>query len=407
MKLTPPEKVTVAGNSDVIGNMTSISSRLLQFSSSRLCVVVDDVGSGRAVTVSPAQEITEHEVNRILSLSGGLTFVAISAERGAALLLPLMTRSSQKGASASDTNRHFTSVEAREGVSTGISAADRAVTLRILGASTPQPRALVKPGHIFPIEAREGGVLVKSSIPEASLDVVTLAGFSDAALYMDLLSEQGELLSAAQSSELAARNDIPLFTISELIRYRLVGERLVTRTAEAVLPTKEAGEMRVIVYRSAIHDVEHIALVKGEICPDHPVLVRVQPENTIADVFGGSHPAQRKLLLNSLRAVGERGSGIVLYLRKPTISESLSSPQAAAGTSDMREYGIGAQILRDLGATKIELLSSTQRVLDGLSSFGLSIVSQHAIPDFSPGIPSTENTPYESVNSREPSKQDV
>jgi 3,4-dihydroxy 2-butanone 4-phosphate synthase/GTP cyclohydrolase II len=119
------------------------------------------------------------------------------------------------------------------------------------------------------------------------------------------------------------------------------------------------------------------------------VLVRVQPENTLADVFGGTNPAQRQLLTNSLRAVGERGAGIVLYLRKPTISESLTSPQGNSGTSDMREYGIGAQILRDLGATKIELLSSTQRALDGLSSFGLSIVSQHPVPNFSSEIPST------------------
>lgn len=382
-------KVTVTANSGVIGSMDSISARLSRFSTSRLCIVVDDVGSGRSVVVSPAQEISEQAVNRILSLSGGLTFVALSAERGAAFLLPFMTRSSHTGTSATDTNRHFTSVEAREGVSTGISAADRATTLRILGSCTPQPRALVKPGHIFPIEAREGGVLVKAAIPEASLDVVTRAGFSDAALYMDLLGEGGDLITASQASELAQRNRLPFFSISELIQFRLVGERLVTRTAEATLPTREAGELRVIVYRSAIHDVEHIALVKGEIRPADPVLVRVQPENTLADVFGGTNPAQRQLLTNSLRAVGERGAGIVLYLRKPTISESLTSPQGNSGTSDMREYGIGAQILRDLGATKIELLSSTQRALDGLSSFGLSIVSQHPVPNFSSEIPST------------------
>jgi 3,4-dihydroxy 2-butanone 4-phosphate synthase/GTP cyclohydrolase II len=371
------------GKFGVIGNMTFFSSRLAQFVTTRLSVIIDDVGSDRAVVVSPAQEITEDTVNQLLSLSGGLTFVALSAERGTAFLLPFMARSAHKGdISNSSHHRHFTSVEAREGVTTGISAADRAVTLRILGAQTPQPRALVKPGHIFPIEARSGGVLVKAAITEAALDLVTLASFTDAALFMDLLDQKGELISSEDALALAERRQIPAFTISEMIQHRLVGEQLVLRTAEAMLPTKEAGEMRAIVYRSAIHDVEHIALVKGELEPGEPVLVRVQSESTLADVFGSPQQSSRKQLHNALRAIGARGAGVLVYLRKPTISETPPTSPGNAGASEMREYGIGAQILRDLGATRIELLSSTQRALDGLSSFGISVVSQHPIPEY-------------------------
>ncbi len=381
----PGGKVTGLGKFGVIGHMTSISSRIAQFAAKRLSIVIDDVGSGRAVVVSPAQDISEDMVNQILSLSGGLTFVALSAERGAAFLLPFMARSAHKGdIRDSSQHRHYTSVEAREGVSTGISAADRAVTIRILGAPTPQPRALVKPGHIFPIEATSGGVLVKAAINEAALDIVILARFSDAALFMDLLNQAGELLSSDEALALAHESQIPAFTISEIIQHRLVGEQLVSRTAEATLPTKEAGEMRALVYRSAIHDVEHIALVKGTIEPGQTVLVRVQSENTLADVFGSPHPASRKQLQNALRAVGARGTGVLVYLRKPTITDSPPSSPGHAGASEMREYGIGAQILRDLGATRIELLSSTQRALDGLSSFGISVVSQHPIPDYIP-----------------------
>ncbi len=367
--------------------MSLISDRLTQFASSKLAVLLDDAGSGRAVIVAPAHSISEELVNKILTLSGGLTFVAVSPERASAFLLSPMSRS-QVSTRAGE-GQHlslYTSVEARSGVSTGISAADRATTLRILGEQTPLPRSLVRPGHIFPVETKVGGVLVRAAIPEAALDVAVLSGFTDAALFMDLLNHSGDVLSVTDARALAQVHDIPLFSISELIQYRVSREQLISRVAEAIIPTKQAGELRAVVYRSALHEVEHIAYVKGSIASESPVLVRVQSENTLADVFGGSQPPSRKQLHNSLRAIGERGSGIVLYLRKPLITDSsssanelLSTPNA---TAQMREYGIGAQILRDLGAGKIELLSSTTRALIGLSSFGISVIRQIAIPDY-------------------------
>lgn len=367
--------------------MSLITDRLAQFATSKRALLLDDAGIGRAVIIAPAKDIKDELVNEIISRSGGLTFVALSPERASAFLLSSMTRGQPtSNGTAPLPLSLYTSVEARSGVTTGISAADRATTLRILGETIPQPRSLVRPGHIFPVETKAGGVLVRAAIPEASLDIVTMAGFTDAVLFMDLLDQAGELLNAAGARSLAERLNLPLFSISELIQHRLAREPLISRVAEATIPTKQAGELRAVVYRSVLHEVEHIAYVKGRISSDLPTLVRVQSEHTLADVFGGAQPPSRKQLHNSLRAIGARGSGIVLYLRKPLIAEgdsdSSEQPAPPPATAQMREYGIGAQILRDLGAGQIELMSSTNRALVGLSSFGISVTRQIAIPDY-------------------------
>jgi 3,4-dihydroxy 2-butanone 4-phosphate synthase/GTP cyclohydrolase II len=361
------------------------------FALNRLIILIDDAGSSRAALVAPALNAQSAEVNRILELSGGLTFVALSPERAASFLLHSMTRPSvgEKPASTSILMPQYTSVEAREGITTGISAADRAATIAILGAESPQPRALVKPGHIFPVETRDGGVLVKLAIPEGTVDLARLAGFTDAALFVDLLDEHGELMSADAAREFGAARGISVTSLTEIIAHRLEREPLVTRGAEAHLPTTLAGEVRAVVYRSRIHAVEHIALVKGDVRGDEPVLVRVQAESTATDVFGGSGPSTRLHLQNALRAIGDRTRGVFLYLRRPFIDDkshnvqSLEIAEMAHGGAPamMREYGVGAQILRDLGVTRIELLTTTPRSLAGLPSFGIHVVSQHSIPD--------------------------
>jgi len=369
--------------------MNDVATFLSEFSRTRVGLVVDDLGRGRSVLLAPAQEISEEMVNRIITLSGGLTFVAISPERAAAFMLPTMSRTTPSLSNKTNSSSmQYISVEAREGVTTGISAADRATTIRILGSETIQPRALVKPGHIFPIETRTGGVIAKAAVPEATLDLITLAGFTDAALFVDLLDRDGELLPRQEALAFAARHSLPVITLSKLIQYRLAEEPLVHRAAEAVIPTKDAGDVKAVVYRSTIHDIEHIALVKGSLTDGAPVLTRVQVENTIADVFGGAIPNSRQQLSNALRAVGEHGSGVVLYLRRPSPTDGFAVGGEAVESShtnasaQMREYGIGAQILRDLGVTEIELLSSTNRHLEGLASFGIRVVRQRPIPAF-------------------------
>jgi 3,4-dihydroxy 2-butanone 4-phosphate synthase/GTP cyclohydrolase II len=388
---SPHAKVTLRQKFGLIArNMSECSNKLEQFTRARLAVLQDDLGDRQAVIVSPAQEISATEVNRILHLSGGLTFVALSPERAAAFMLSPMARRDVKSSSFVEQPKfsQLTSVEAREGVSTGISAADRARTISILGLPHPQPRALIKPGHIFPVSTKTGGSLVKAEIPEAALDLVKLAGFSDAAMFVDLLDQNGAFITGDSVAKWAASNAIPLISISDLIRYRLIKEPLVAKIAESSLPTLAGGNLKAIVYRSKINDVEHLALVKGQFKADRPVLTRVQVENTVADVFGGNEPTTRVQISNALNALKESESGILLYLRRASLSETLDPRATAlapenhenAAPAGMREYGVGAQILRDLGVSQIELLSSTKRTLIGLDSFGITIVSQRAIP---------------------------
>lgn len=380
--------------------MAPIPAFLEQFSSSRLGILVDDIGSPRCALIAPAHDISPALVNRALGITGGLTFVAISPERANAFMLSSMARPLAAPAAVPDpasTMKVLTSVEAREGISTGISASDRAATIRVLGGTQPHPRDLVKPGHIFPAETREGGVLVKAAIPEGSLDLVRMAGFPDAALFIDLLDRSGSISPLENAQELARQENLPIAFLSELISHRLQREPLVARVAEAIIPTRFAGDVRGIVYRSRIHDVEHIALVKGDVSQHETVLVRVQSESTVTDVFGGHGPNSRATLHASLKAIGDRGTGVLLYLRRPFIDDkhgaiqslSADGPQSRS-PSMMREYGVGAQILRDLGVSKIEILSATPRSMAGLESFGITISSQHPIPEVEVSI---RNTP--------------
>jgi 3,4-dihydroxy 2-butanone 4-phosphate synthase/GTP cyclohydrolase II len=372
--------------------MSRFSQFLAAFKQVQLAILVDDLSSSRAALIAPTEVISAEHVNKILTIAGGITLVAISPERAAAFLLSTMARPSTSEYLALPTSRtsQYVSVEAREGITTGISAADRAKTLQILGARVTQPRALVKPGHIFPVETRSGGVLVKTAIPEGALDIVKMIGATDAALFVDLLDEGGELMSEQQAKACAIREQLPITTLSELIQYRLRQESLVQRVAEAMLPTTLAGEVRAIVYRSHISDIEHVALVKGEVRGDTPVLVRVQAEHTVPDVFGGPSPVTRSHLQNSLKEFGERGHGVLLYLRRPfmdpkghSIQHLKDSPPPPSATT-MREYGVGAQILRDLGVTHVELLTSSTHLLEGLLSFGITVVAQHPIPQHLP-----------------------
>jgi 3,4-dihydroxy 2-butanone 4-phosphate synthase/GTP cyclohydrolase II len=366
--------------------MTPFKEFLFHFAHAPLSIVIDDTTTApHAALVAPACAMTEGIMNRVITLSGGLPFVAISPERAAAFLLPSMSRPlTSQGASEHGraSSPQFVSVEAREGITTGISAADRALTVSILGAENPQPRKLVKPGHIFPVETREGGVLVKMAIPEAALDIVTLAGFTDAAFYLDLLGTDGELLPLENTKLLAAEQSLPITTLTQLVEYRLEQEPLIARIAEAKLPTAEAGEVKAIVYHSKIHDIEHVALVKGDVTTAEPILVRVQAENTVADVFGGDMPPSRKNLHLALKMIGERGKGIFLYLRRTSLGLTPLAPASGASPTAamMREYGVGAQILRDLGVSHIELIAGTSRSMAGLGSFGINIVSQRNFP---------------------------
>ncbi|MCO6431851.1 MAG: 3,4-dihydroxy-2-butanone-4-phosphate synthase [Deltaproteobacteria bacterium] len=369
------------------------ASQLLEaiehFRKRRLIILIDSVAAKpRAVLVAPAEQITADTVNEMLMLGSGSLFVAISPERSAALLLSPMQRPSSHVTQAiekQESAKVCISVEAREGVTTGISAADRACTIRVLGAKSVNPRKLVRPGHIFPVETREGGVLIRHALPEGALDLVEMAGYTDAAAYLEILNRSGEPSSVKEVEELAQRHNLPFVTLFDLTRFRLEREKIIERVAEAKLPTKLAGELRSIIYRSKMHSGEHLALIKGEITPDEPILTRVQAEFTFGDVFGGENPPTRQQLHRSLKAIGDQGRGVLIYLRRPfrgQLRQQISdwhSKFSEKPATMMREYGVGAQILQDLGIRRIELLTNTRRGPLGIQSFGIEIVGSRPL----------------------------
>lgn len=365
----------------------SFHTKLADLRQRRLAILLDDsVAAERMILCGPAQDVNYEEINLAIALTANNLFVALSPERTAAFLLSPMARPSTSvgnaALSAAQDLNMCVSVEAREGITTGISVNDRMLTIRALGEAVPNPRKLIKPGHIFPVETREGGVLVKHALPEGALDLIKLSGFSDAALFSDVLNESGGFASFTEGRELAARYKIPIFTLGEIVQHRLANEKLVTRMAEAKLPTQLAGELRAYIYKSQIHRGEHLALVKGNIDADTPVLTRIQLEFTFADVFGGSRPPSRQYINASLERIGKEEYGVLIYLRRPfrgVLKEQVAdwdSFSQEERSSMIREYGIGSQILLDLGVRKVALLTNSPRDYSGVKSFGIEVVSQ-------------------------------
>lgn len=378
--------------------MIEFSNIFKQLQEVGICCLHDDATTQQhAVLVARGLECTSELVNRLISLSGGLVLVAISQARANAFgLTPMNSVRSNllEGGftfkNQTSNNNFLVSVEAREGVTTGISASDRATTIRALCASTPNSRKLIQPGHIFPVQVASGGVLVKNTLIEGAHDLINIVYASDGALFIDLLNSAGELLSAEEQIELSAKYGFPRLGLSSLVRHRLESECLVSKVAQAVLPVQSAGEFKSILYRSTLHNGEHLALVKGDLSGDEPVLVRVQAEQTFTDVFGlgakrdespeGALSSRQNLHL-SLSKIEERGRGVLLYLRRTQPDYLQSVVSSGQGSTHnqvtmMREYGVGAQILRDLGVTQVELLTNSRKSLAGVKTFGIDIVKQ-------------------------------
>ena len=385
---------------------------LEKFQTRKLALILDDATSTtRSVIACKTESTTANTVNELLSISGGILQVGITEDRAERLDLPLLHRfmgapysPSPQSVPNSSTNQHFISVEARRGVSTGISTADRATTIRALGSASPSSEELIYPGHVFPVLVKSGGVLVKLALPEAAFDLVNLTSESNTASEMispavgfsEVLSPKGELLSLEECMALAQLHKLPVIKLSKLVEYRLEHEELVTCIAEAKLPTNLGGEFRGYLFRSKIHSGEHVALVKGEISPEKPTLTRVQSEATLSDIFGDDHPdSSRKVIDQALRQIGKNECGVFVYLRSAEpgkMAEQVSNNRfdknrdgvkTTYRLQSMRQYGIGAQILRHLGVKKISLLSLSEKSWyeqptdnrpEGVNTFGLEFV---------------------------------
>lgn len=362
-------------------SLNSIEEILEDLRIGKMVVIMDDEGrENEGDLLMLAECVTPEAINFMARYARGLICLTLAPERCRHLNLPLMAKS---GKATYSTN--FTvSIEAAEGVTTGISAADRATTIKAAINPKAKPEDLVQPGHIFPLMAEDGGVLVRAGHTEAGCDLARLAGFGPAAVIVEILKEDGNMARRPDLERFAETHQLKIGTIEDLIRYRTQHEKLVIRVLETPLKSR-FGEFHLIAFHDSVHQVTHIALVKGIIKPDQSTLVRVHVENPLFDVFAASD-IQGWPLHDAMRRVADSEQGVLVLLTQPHTGVSLieqikayaepcSSTIGEIGKAppDHRAYGIGAQILADLGVRKMELMSAP-RTFHGLSGFGLEIL---------------------------------
>jgi 3,4-dihydroxy 2-butanone 4-phosphate synthase/GTP cyclohydrolase II len=368
----------------------SIPEAIEEIRAGRMLVVVDDEDRENEgdLTIA-AEKVTPEVINFMATHARGLICLAMTSERCDSLELPLMSRqnTSKFGTAFCE------SVDAAEGVSTGISAADRARTILTAVNPAARPRDLARPGHVFPLRAREGGVLVRAGQTEAAVDLARLAGLSPAGVICEIMNDDGTMARAPQLIEFCRRHGLKLVSVAELIRYRLRYERVVQRVGEGCLET-EHGEFRTIAYSTRIDPEIHLALVYGEPAARESVLVRMHSHCVYGDVFGSTQCECGRLVRESLRRIAGEGAGVLVYLHQtgPGLRVRWDAPGAArleshdkefmyyssvAGRREFqREIGVGAQILSDLGLRTIRLLTNHPRRIVGLEAFGVEVVEQ-------------------------------
>jgi 3,4-dihydroxy 2-butanone 4-phosphate synthase / GTP cyclohydrolase II len=369
--------------------LAHIEQAIADFRAGRLVIIVDDEDRENEGDLAYAAEKVTPEIINFMAREGrGLICLSLTEERCDELQLPLLVAEREN---SSGFGTAFTvSIEARQGVTTGISAADRATT--ILTAVNPQAKAvdLARPGHVFPLRARRGGVLVRPGQTEASVDLARLAGLTPAGVICEIMNDDGTMARLPQLEAFAQKHDLKIISVADLIRYRLQNEISVRRLAEAEVPTAH-GDFRAIAFENLLNGEVHLAMVMGEIKPDVPVLVRVHTQSVLSDVFGSrrdDHGAQLQIALQKIKA---EGCGIVLYLKQEMGGVGLANQlreyqrkdagdaeiEAAAKRDpmrDVRDYGTGAQILHELGARQLRLLSNHPPRLHALEGFDLEII---------------------------------
>ena len=350
----------------------------------RLYILVDDVErENEGDLVVPAQMATPEIINFMAKHGRGLICLALMTDRVRELDLPLMPRRN-----ASRHQTAFTiSIEARDGVTTGISASDRARTIAVAIDPTKDKSNVASPGHIFPLEARNGGVLVRAGHTEAAVDISRLAGLNPSGVICEIMNEDGTMARMPDLVDFARRHDIKIATIAGLIAYRRRHDRIVERQLETTLNSLYGGEFHMLVYVNKIAYAEHIALVKGDLSAAGPVLVRMHALNVLEDVLGEQSAGKARELRQAMQIIGDEGRGVLVLIREPHPSSLSERVRALLGggeqtTGELRDYGVGAQILLDLGVKNMILLSNTKRTIIGLEGYGLSVAGQRPIsPD--------------------------